>query len=229
MDFEDGSLHDWALLNFNNQPIASTNTGAGSGITTDDAAHGTHALKAVGGPGFTDAVWLTNTSLFPITPNQLYVRFYVKLMTALVDSHTTFAVVDGTGGGASGSTLTEVRMGGQFSYLVANLELNDAQRRSGGNAGDPERAPGVPLTANTWYCMEILYDGITPSMRTWLNGNEIVNLAVLQASDWSSTPSTAQWMPTMAHLKLGWQSYGNSADTVFLDDVAVSHNRIGCL
>ena len=204
LDFEDSSLHDWALLDYNYQPIAGTNTGVGSGVTTDDAAHGTHSLKAVGGPGFTDAVWLTNTSLFPITPNQLYVRFYIKLMTALVDSHTTFAVVDGTGGGASGSSLTEVRMGGQFRYLVANLQLNDSQRRSGGNAGDPETAPGVPLTVNTWYCMEILYDGVGPSMRTWLNGNEIVDLAVLAASDWSSPPSTPQWMPNMAHLKLGW-------------------------
>ena len=180
------------------------------------------ALKIDAGGGYTDALFLANASLFPLNPSSFHVRFYLALETALVAGHTTFAVVHGA------ASSSEVRMGGQFSYLVANLESNDAQRRSGGNDGDPNLAPGVKLTPNTWYCMELSYDQPNQAMRVWLNDSEIVPLAISQPSDWSSTPSSPQWLPVVTQLKLGWQSYGGNANVVHLDDVVVSTAKIGC-
>ena len=36
------------------------------------------------------------------------------------------------------------------------------------------------------------------------------------------------WRPQLTDLKLGWESYGEGADTLWYDDVAVGASRIGC-
>nr|WP_258544752.1 hypothetical protein [Micromonospora provocatoris] len=36
------------------------------------------------------------------------------------------------------------------------------------------------------------------------------------------------WRPQLTDLKLGWESYGGSADTLWYDDVAMGSTRIGC-
>jgi hypothetical protein len=42
---------------------------------------------------------------------------------------------------------------------------------------------------------------------------------------WSSR---ANWRPSLTDLRLGWESYGEGADTLWFDDVAMSTTRIGC-
>ena len=211
LDFEDGTVGDWQLA-----------AGNGNAQVISTQAHtGTHALQLLAGANYNDAAFLVNTKLFPLTPNQLYVRFYLNLASALPDGHTTFAVA------SAADASTEVRMGGQFSILVANIASTDGQRISADSYnGYPN---GVVLTKAEWHCVELLYDGQAEAMHTWLEGKEITNLAVTKPTDWNSAPP-AQWMPTFTQLKLGWQSYGaGTGNTVLLDDVAVSHSRIGCL
>ncbi|WP_371688636.1 hypothetical protein [Micromonospora sp. KC207] len=36
------------------------------------------------------------------------------------------------------------------------------------------------------------------------------------------------WRPQLTDLRLGWESYGEGADTLWFDDVAVGASRIGC-
>ncbi|MEU5675418.1 hypothetical protein ABZ749_35065, partial [Micromonospora sp. NPDC047753] len=36
------------------------------------------------------------------------------------------------------------------------------------------------------------------------------------------------WRPQLTDLKLGWESYGGGADTLWYDDVAMGSSRIGC-
>ena len=36
------------------------------------------------------------------------------------------------------------------------------------------------------------------------------------------------WRPRLTDLKLGWESYGEGADTIWYDDVALGSSRIGC-
>lgn len=213
LDFEDGTTGDWQLV------AGNGNAKVVDGAAT--AAHGTHALQLVAGSNYNDAAFLVNTKLFPLTPNQFYVRFYINLANLLPDGHTTFAVA------SAADASTEVRMGGQFSILVANIASTDGQRISADSYnGFPN---GVSLKTGQWYCMELLYDGQAEAMHTYLQGTEVANLAVTKPTDWNSAPS-AQWMPTFTQLKLGWQSYGaGTGNTVLLDDIAVSHTRIGCL
>ena len=206
LTFEDDGLDGWQTTS---QPTDSL------------AASGRRALKLVAGRNYNDAAFLVNTTLFPMQPNAFFVRFYLNLTKALDANHTTFAV-------AAGDTPdSEVRMGGQFNILVANLAKTDGQRISADSYnGFPH---GVQLTPGVWYCMEINFDGVANSLRTWLNDEEIHNLAVTSRNDWNAPPPTDAYMPQFKVLKLGWQSYGAGTDNVvYLDDVAVSHSKIGC-
>ena len=36
------------------------------------------------------------------------------------------------------------------------------------------------------------------------------------------------WAPHLTDLRLGWESYGEGADTLWYDDVAVAAGRLGC-
>jgi hypothetical protein len=36
------------------------------------------------------------------------------------------------------------------------------------------------------------------------------------------------WKPQVSDLKLGWETYGNVNNTVWIDDVALHTSRIGC-
>jgi hypothetical protein len=38
----------------------------------------------------------------------------------------------------------------------------------------------------------------------------------------------ANWRPSLTDLRLGWESYGDGADTLWFDDVAVGSTRVGC-
>ena len=38
----------------------------------------------------------------------------------------------------------------------------------------------------------------------------------------------AGWRPSLNDFKLGWESYGEGADTLWYDDVALGSTRIGC-
>ena len=39
---------------------------------------------------------------------------------------------------------------------------------------------------------------------------------------------TRTYRPDLTDLKLGWESYGEGADTLWYDDVAAGNFRIGC-
>jgi hypothetical protein len=48
-------------------------------------------------------------------------------------------------------------------------------------------------------------------------------------SDWSQNPGD-KWLPTLSFMKIGYQAYGGGpATAVYIDDVAFSASKIGCL
>ena len=38
----------------------------------------------------------------------------------------------------------------------------------------------------------------------------------------------ANWRPSLTDFRIGWEAYGNGADTLWYDDVALGSSRIGC-
>jgi hypothetical protein len=69
-------------------------------------------------------------------------------------------------------------------------------------------------------------------MQTWVDGKAVAGLqldgtatADVDASWLNSRPA---WRPKITDLKLGWEAYGGTSNTVWIDDVALHTSRIGC-
>jgi hypothetical protein len=83
-----------------------------------------------------------------------------------------------------------------------------------------------------WNCIEWLYDGTKNEMHYWLNGEEIVELAVPQKGDGCIQGAGANnWRaPPFTKLSLGWYNAQPSPIPIdmWMDDVGVDTKRIGC-
>jgi hypothetical protein len=119
-------------------------------------------------------------------------------------------------------------MGGQNQAMQWNRESDDATLPAQSPQGV---AQSRPLPTNTWSCVEFMVDGGQGQIRTWLNGTEVPGLV----ADGVSTPdidnqwnARANWRPAITDFRLGWESYGNGADTLWYDDVALGGSRVGC-
>jgi hypothetical protein len=150
------------------------------------------------------------------------VRFYDRHTTALGTQHVTFlAMRDANDGG------NDLRMGGQNAALQYNRQSDDATL--------PEQSPNgvalsAPLPVNTWSCVELLVNGSAGTIDTWLNGTEIAGLHEdgVATADVDRQWLTKSWHPSLTDLRLGWEAYGDGADTLWYDDVVVGASRTGC-
>ena len=193
-------------------------SGTGTATVDSTVAHsGTRSIRIDGGAGYCNHVFLTRTAGIPTGP--LFARFYVRHSTALPTDHVTFAAMHDT------TTGKDLRMGGQNQALQWNRESDDATLPAQSPVGG---ALSVPLPVDTWSCVEFRVDGAAGEMQTWLNGTEV---AGLHADTTPTADVDAQWgtyHPSLTDFRLGWESYGNGADTLWFDDVALSSSRIGC-
>ena len=71
---------------------------------------------------------------------------------------------------------------------------------------------------------------IRKAAQTWLNGEEVPGLTVdgEPTNDIDGQWLNRTWRPKLLDLRLGWESYGEGADTLWYDDVAAGATRIGC-
>jgi len=148
-------------------------------------------------------------------------RVYMRHTTAQPPNHTTMiAMQDRNDNNA------DLRLGGQNSKLQWNRESDDATLPAQSPAGV---ALSAPFPVDTWVCMEYQISG--GHLATWVDGQAVTGLTVDGTpthdvdEQWLSKPG---WNPDLADLRLGWESYGNDADTVWYDDVAFGPARIGC-
>ncbi|GIJ46709.1 hydrolase [Virgisporangium aliadipatigenens] len=199
---------------------------SGTGTATVDtgiARSGTKSLRVNGGGGYCNHVFVQSTVDLSRVGSVRYTRFYVRHTTALPATHTTFAAMRDSADGNK-----DLRMGGQNGALQWNRESDDATL--------PEQSPtGVslskPLPTNAWNCVEYTVDGAAGTLRTWLNGTEVTGLVVdgVPTHDVDSQwLARGNWRPALTDLRLGWESYGSDADTLWFDDVVVGTSRVGC-
>src|SRR6185437_16231421 len=190
-------------------PVYPDCQGAGTATVDTSQAHsGTHSLKVTGAAGYCNHVFMApNADLSGVGP-VWYGRFYVRHTTALPAQHVTFLALRDAADGNH-----DLRMGGQNGALQWNRSSDDATL--------PEQSPAgvalsVPLPVNAW---------------TWVDGAAV---AGLQADgtpthdvdgQWSAR---ANWRPRLTDLRLGWEAYGEGADTLWFDDVALGTARVGC-
>jgi hypothetical protein len=205
-------------------PVYPDCQGTGTATVDTSQAHsGTHALKVTGAAGYCNHVFMApNAELSGVGP-VWYGRFYVRHSTALPAQHVTFLALRDAADGNH-----DLRMGGQNGALQWNRSSDDATL--------PEQSPAgvalsVPLPVNAWTCVEFLVDGSQGHVQTWVDGAAV---AGLQADgtpthdvdgQWSAR---ANWRPRLTDLRLGWEAYGEGADTLWFDDVALGTARVGC-
>jgi hypothetical protein len=197
-------------------------TGTAS-IDTAVAHSGGKSVRVAGGAGYCNHVFVRATQDLSGVGAVRYGRLWVRHTTALPQQHVTFlAMRDAADGGR------DLRMGGQNGALQWNRASDDATL--------PEQSPAgvalsVPLATGRWSCVEFMVDGAAGHLRTWVDGAEVAGLAA------DGTPThdidgqwlnRTNWRPNLTDLKLGWESYGEGADTLWFDDIAMGTSRVGC-
>jgi hypothetical protein len=198
-------------------------SGAGTATIDKTVAHGgTTSLRVDGAAGYCNHVFVRNTSLLPTAGTLWYVRYWVRHTTALPAAHVTAVAMQD-----SADSNKDLRFGGQNAALQWNRASDDATL--------PEQSPAgvalsTPLPVGTWNCVEFKVDGGTGTMETWLNGTSVPGLVEdgVPTHDIDSQWLNRTWRPRLTDLRLGWESYGEGADTLWYDDVAVATSRIGC-
>jgi hypothetical protein len=180
-------------------------------------------MRVDGTAGYCNHVFLKSTRDLSGIGSTWFGRFYVRHSTALPAAHVTFlAMRDANDGGR------DLRMGGQNGALQWNRQSDDATLPEQSPAGV---AQSQPLATSRWVCVELKVDGAAGTLQTWTDGAEIPGLRVdgVPTADvdrqWLSR---AGWRPALTDLRLGWESYGVGADTLWFDDVAWGPARIGC-
>lgn len=197
-------------------------TGTGvARVDTTEAHSGSTSVRVDGGGGYCNHMFAA-TSLDDVASSTTHLRFWVKHTTALPASHVTFAALNDANDGDR-----DLRMGGQNGALQWNRESDDATL--------PEQSPNgvalsLPLPVDTWTCVEARIDG-SGLLETAVDGTPVEGLIVdgepTQDID-SQWLRKSDWGPSLTDLRLGWESYGGDADTLWFDDVAVGDAPIGC-
>jgi hypothetical protein len=190
-------------------------------VDATQAHSGTQSVKVTGAGGYCNHVFF-GSSVVASLSQTIWLRFYVRVETALGDSHVTFLAMHDAHDGK------DLRMGGQNSVLMFNRELDDATLPVMSPAGV---AQSVALTPLRWTCVEVVIDEAARGLRTWVDGAPVAGLVIGAVStpdvdeEWHRS---AVWAPQLTDARFGWESYGGTAETLWFDDVAISESRIGC-
>jgi hypothetical protein len=198
----------------------------GAGTVTIDrtiAHRGSTSIRVNGSGGYCNHVFISLKSAFSDVGTDLHVRFFVRHSTALPSNHVTFVAMKDTNDGGK-----DLRVGGQNKALQWNRESDDATLPVESPAGV---ALSAPLPTNQWECLEVEVNETQGTANTWLNGTMVKGLHLGNvptqdvASQWLRRPN---WRPSLADLRLGWESYAGGDDTLWFDDVAIGSQQIGC-
>jgi hypothetical protein len=170
---------------------------------------------------------------YPVPAQKFYARAYVNFSkgTADVTGHAWYIVA--TDNVTQGEE-NQIRFGASSNHGHPELDMNvyagtcsgeKTQFSDGGTDGNGgwnnTTTDPVLLSADTWYCVEILFDSVAHESRVWINDTELTGLHVTETSMCSA------WAPPYTHIKFGAGSNGDDSD-IWYDDVAVSTNPIGC-
>ena len=199
-------------------------SGLGEAMVADDHARsGNNSIKILGTGGYCDHIFIAPTADVASIGPQFYGRFWMHIENAFGWEHITFlAMKDEVEG-------KDLRMGGQSQIMMWNRESDDATL--------PELSPtGISLShapvPQTWMCVSFHIDEVAGTIETWIDGEPIAGLL----QDGMATPDVDRqwveqkpdWVPSLIDIKLGWESYGGSNNTIWYDDVAFSSSPLSC-
>lgn len=143
-----------------------------------------------------------------------WARFYIRSDLELGESdHNVFAQ-------ASGSTEPNDSTSVEFAEDVGIAFNSSDSVRWPEGYGRPDGGGTNPYTlaADTWYCVEIFFDGTGQHQMLYIDGEELI--------DATSFPDATKAFTT---LKFGYNALHGTARNTWYDDVAVGPTRPGCL
>ncbi len=224
--------------------VSLTNAPQGAIAVDSTRAHsGSHSLKvAVGAASGYRSAMLGYARNLPVSGNDLYGRMMTWLESAPSTSvHWTF--IDGYGLVPGQSYHSVYRYGGQLpisdggtfvgSQLMANYDTPDFYQSPPVGVGSDcwMHSDKKVVPTGRWACVEWRFNGAANKMQFWLDGSELTDLAMYGTGQGCSQQSASfTWTaPTFERIDVGWESYqADDARTLWIDDVAIGTQRIGC-
>ncbi len=232
-DFEDDATGQFPGAPWQNQ------TGSGASVTVDgvQAFSGTHAAHVLAPAGAYRRGFFSLTQgrseIFPAASREMFGRAMMYL-EATPNATVHWTILQGEGRAADGTHDAYYRYGGQQQNgagLMANYETNM------GVSTDCYSHSAMRMPTRAWTCVEWHFKVSTNEEQLWLNGNEVSDLHVIDrpttaGSGCLGNGVNGEWLapPQFTTLHLGWEQYQqtNNATNLWVDDVAISTQRVGC-
>jgi hypothetical protein len=190
----------------------------GTGTFTLDTSKkhgGNQSLHVTPNNGYSTLLAIEGSPLFPAPTNTFFGRVWLLVPTLPASAHVIWLEA----GDVTNDT-HEVRIGMNLGFLQTNLYFN----------GEVDlRDPSATMAANTWMCVEFKMG--PDELVVWLNGTQSTGVST---TNWARVGngangggnSIANWSPTYAAFRLGWEL--NPGTEIWYDDVALGYSRIGC-
>lgn len=136
------------------------------------------------------------------------------------DNHETLFALRGSAGNAN----NEVRFGEIKGVIGTNEVPSD-------NIAPPMAfwGQGPAFAAQQWHCIEVMFDASSAydSVVASING-QIVH-TIDESADWNNGPLAANWLEgKFVEIAFGWHSFSQNNVDVWMDDIVVSTDPIGC-
>ncbi len=222
-DFEDDPLGQ--------QPAAPWVTSADQGEVVVDATmaySGTQAIRVTtddGGGTYRRAYFsIEGAPVFPIESNVVWGRMMYHLV-ATPEGSVHWTNIQGEGDVEGMDFRGIYRYGGQHEgRIMANYETFGA----GSDCWDHS---DTVMPTGVWACLEWHFDGPADTMEFFLDGVQLDDLTVMGMGEGCVNHDTGDYWyaPIFDTMRLGWEHYqATSAREMWIDDVALDDERIGC-
>lgn len=211
-------------------------SGNSNGMVSVDSAHAYSGSNSVHfkTPGNTDFehafITLEGSPYFPVKDNVFYGRMMVYV-TQLPGNTVHWTLIQGQGTMVPGfPNLTEAvyRYGGQINgdQLMANYDTKPM-------SSDCAQRSTTKMPKSQWTCVEWRFDGKLKELDFWMDGTQNQALSVRQKANNTGVCQNKAWSgtwepPTFNQIGIGFQHYQKGAGEVWIDDFAISTERVGC-
>jgi hypothetical protein len=150
-----------------------------------------------------------------VAADRVFVRAFMRLSAAPTGGGPVVMAV----GGDQNADIRLRLWAGEVATL--NTGAGDSIVPNAATSGNCPECLDVP--SNAWFCAEMFVDNAQRSATIWIDGAEAASVV---NNNWNST-----WpaFPTPTNVRLGfWGLQGASNTQVWIDDVAVGTERVGC-
>lgn len=204
-------------------------------VTDEDAARGSRALRITTDGDFSRG-WARQESIFP--RETFYGRLLFRVVAPGPQEFVHWDMVEPTGHLMPGGPLQRMRIGGvslrnesdtDFIFNRFFFNFEQSPRPDGFDEfTEPEAEGAERLSWGEWHCVEFYYDAPEDTTVMWYDGTERVRFERTVARG-DGMGRTADF-PTFEGVNLGWTIYQaiGRPFTVYVDEVALDDERIGC-